>query len=109
MSRPYTEEEKRAILAIVDGCEVLVRMHGSRWRFAVYGLISELTDRHIQRDSWNYNIKRWRAELEPVPFVPVEPTHEHNLQYSHTSCDADGSDVAHWYVCDCGHRKEEKS
>jgi hypothetical protein len=107
-NKPYTEEEKRAILAIVDGCELFAQKVPKERRLNIGFIISLITRRSIMFDSWRRNIKRWREELEPVPYVPVE-NHAHEWKYSHTFYDSDGLAVTHWYACECGMTKEKRA
>jgi hypothetical protein len=79
----YTIEEKRAILAIVDAYQHYRAIRPPKKRVGDYAtesilcvLLGRLSGRMLELDSWRRNVKRWRAELEPVPFVPVDPSCE---------------------------------
>jgi hypothetical protein len=75
MNKRYTKEEKRAILAIVDACMVFSVVEDDCEWFH-YPWISTILNRATGRDllwpSWVRHVRRWREELEPVPYVPTK-------------------------------------
>jgi hypothetical protein len=79
VSKPYTEEEKRAILAIVDAYQHYRAIRPPKKRVGDYAtesilcvLLGRLSGRMLELDSWRRNLKRWRAELEPIRYQLVD-------------------------------------
>jgi hypothetical protein len=54
----YTKEEKRAILAIVDACELLETGEYLAWR-----ALCLITGRDLLWPSWVRHIRKWREEF----------------------------------------------
>lgn len=69
---PYTPEQKRAIMAIWDACEVIDpdwELSSTNTEFikaehTVFFLLNRLTGRMIDSNSWVQNIRRWRREAK---------------------------------------------
>lgn len=57
MTRRYTPEEKRAILAIVDACEAL-----EVGTILTQDVMRLVTGRNLLLKSWLENIRRWRKD-----------------------------------------------
>lgn len=68
----YTREEKCQVLDVANSFDKWMNEEiKEKINDVMFLLLRTLTGRYLKRKTWRDNIRRWRAELEPIPFVPM--------------------------------------
>jgi hypothetical protein len=103
----YTTEAKLAILDIVDAFEKYKTIcpddKGVASESLLFTMLSGMSNRPLELDSWRRNVKRWRAELESVPYKLAGDNHKHKWgKEPVTTSIVDNEWIVKVYECECG-------
>ena len=104
MGKRYKDDEKRAVLDIVDACMVFADP-GGEWKEHEWigDVLCKVSGRPLLWVSWIANVERWKKEFDPVPYSPCKHKYKRLIDASAV----DGEVRARYECLDCEYEWEE--